>query len=171
VVIPQCGFAAGILVFLGSVAQRCVVTMKHISRIKLIAGGVLILILAVFALVFVSGRGILPPGRVLVGESEEALRAMVLSNAPIGTVRGEVERMLARDFRRQWRVVDYKSTEMVQKLGWFTVPVAPGDYYIESDLAVVSRNWWSSDVVTVYFLFGRSGELKDVAVKKWMDSI
>src|SRR5687767_355584 len=140
--------------------------MKSIGRVKWVAGAVLVLALGVFALVFVSGRGVLPSGRVLVGESEEALRAMVLSNTPIGTVRGEVERVLAKRFRREWRVVDYQSREFVQKLG-FSVPVTGGDYYIESDLAVVSRNWWSSDVVTVYFLFGRSGELKDVAVNKW----
>ena len=144
--------------------------MKRIGRVKLVAGVVLVFALGVFALVFVSGRGVLPAGRVLVGESEEVLRAMVLSNAPIGTVQGEVERVLAKRFRREWRVVDYEPREFVQKLG-FSVPVTGGDYYIESTLAVVSRNWWSSDVVTVFFLFGRSGELKDVAVRKWTDSI
>ena len=121
-------------------------------------------------MVSVLGRGELPPGRVLVGQKEEALRATVLSNAPLGTARGEVERVLGKRFRRQWRVVDYHSREVMQNLG-FSVPVTGGDYYIESNLAVVSRNWWSSEVVTAYFLFGRSGELKDVAVKKWTDSI
>ena len=145
-------------------------TMKRIGKVKLVAGGVLVFAFGVFAVVFVSGRGDLPPGRVLVSESEEVLRAMVLSNAPIGTVRADVERVLAKRFRREWRVVDYESRELVQNRG-FSVPVTGGDYYIESTLAVVSRNWWSSDVVTVYFLFGRSGELKDVAVKKWTDSI
>lgn len=86
-------------------------------------------------------------------------------------VRADVEKVLARDFRRQWSVVDYESREINAQPVWFTVPVVAGDYYIESDLAVVSRNWRSSEVVTIYFLFGRSGQLRDVAVKKWTDSI
>ena len=142
----------------------------RISGIKLIAVGVLILVVGIFASVFALGRSVLPSERILVSESEGSLRTLILSNAPIGTVQGEMERVLAKRFRREWRVVDYESREFMQKLG-FTVPVAGGDYYVESNLAVVSRNWWSSDVVTAYFLFGRSEELKDVAVKKWTDSI
>ena len=52
-----------------------------------------------------------------------------------------------------------------------TMPPTSGDYYITSDLATARRSVASSDVVTVYFLFGSSRQLKDISIKKWTDSI
>jgi hypothetical protein len=82
----------------------------------------------------------------------------------------DVEKVLADSFHRKWRVVDYESRELVAQRG-FSVPVSSGDYYIASDLASVRRSVASSDVLTVYFLFGTSRQLKDISVKKWTDSI
>jgi hypothetical protein len=115
-------------------------------------------------------RSVLPPDRTLVSTSESALRGIVLSNAPIGMSQADVERMLASSFHRQWRVIDYESKELVSQRG-FSVPVSSGDYYLTSDFAVVRRSVASSDVITVYFLFGPSHQLKDISIKKWTDSI
>lgn len=95
---------------------------------------------------------------------------MILSNAPIGTAQTNVEKVLADSFHRKWRLVDYESKELVSQRG-FSVPVTSGDYYITSDLATVRRGFGSSDVVTVYFLFGSSRQLKEVSISKWTDSI
>jgi hypothetical protein len=116
------------------------------------------------------GRSVLPPERTLVATSEAALRALVLSHAPIGMTQKDVEKVLATSLRRGWRVVHYESRELISKRG-FSVPVVSGDYYLKSDIAMVRRDIWSSDVVTVYFLFGSSGQLKDIAIMKWTDSI
>lgn len=115
-------------------------------------------------------RSVLPPDQTLIGTSEAALRSLVLSNAPIGTAQTDVEKVLADSFHRKWRVVDYESRELVLQRG-FSVPVTSGDYYITSDLATARRSVASSDVVTVYFLFGSSRQLKDISIKKWTDSI
>lgn len=95
---------------------------------------------------------------------------MILSNAPIGMSQAAVEKVVASSFRRQWRVIDYESRELVSQRG-FSVPVASGDYYVTSDIATVRRGGASWDVVTVCFLFGPSHQLKDISIKKWTDSI
>ena len=115
-------------------------------------------------------RSALPPDHALMSKSDAALRAIVLSNAPIGMSQVDVEAVLTKSFRRKWRVVNYESRELVSRHG-FSVPVSGGDYYLTTDLSVVRRDVFSSDVVTVYFLFGSSRQLKDISVKKWTDSI
>ncbi|MGC3956602.1 MAG: hypothetical protein QM813_01095 [Verrucomicrobiota bacterium] len=97
------------------------------------------------------------------------MRSLVLSNAPIGIGQTDVEKVLANSFHRKWRVIDYESRELVLQRG-FSIPVVSGDYYISSDLAMVRRGVTSSDVVTVYFLFGSSHQLKDISIDKWTDS-
>ena len=115
-------------------------------------------------------RSVLPPAQTLISTSEAALRSLVLSNVPLGMRQADVEKVLADSFRRQWRVVDYESRELVSQRG-FSVAVTSGDYYLASDLAVLRRDIASSDVVTVYLLFGSSRQLKDIAIRKWTDSI
>ena len=127
-------------------------------------------IIAVCVALIGCSRSVLPPDHTLMSTSEAALRGIVLSNAPIGMSQPDVERVLANSFRRQWQVIDYESKELVSQRG-FSAPVSSGDYYLMSDLAVVRRGVASSDVITVYFLFGSSHQLKDISIKKWTDSI
>jgi hypothetical protein len=102
--------------------------------------------------------------------SEVTLRAMVLSNAPIGMNQSDLEKALTGAFRRKWSVINYDSSELISHRG-FTVPVSTGDYYLMSNFAKVRRGFFASDVITVYFLFGQTHHLKDVAIEKWTDSI
>ena len=130
-------------------------------------------LLAILAISFVligCGRSVLPPDQTMMSTSEATLRGIVLSNAPIGISQADVEKALAGSFRRKWRVIDYETRELVSQRG-FSVPISSGDYYLMSDFAVVRRGVASSDVITVYFLFGPTHQLKDVAIKKWTDSI
>jgi len=128
------------------------------------------ILIAICCVLLGCSRSVLPPAQTLVSTSEAALRSLVLSNAPLGMTQADVEMMLADSFRRQWRLIDYESRELVSQRG-FSVVVTSGDYYLASDLAVVRRDIASSDVVTVYFLFGPARQLKDIAVRKWTDSI
>ncbi len=129
------------------------------------------LCLLLIALLFLvgCGRSVLPSERAMTKLSESELRSMVLTNTPVGMHRADVEKALRRSFHREWHVVDYESAEAMS--GRFTVPVFNNDYYFRSDFATVLRNLYSSDVITVYLLFGPTHQLKDVVVKKWTDSI
>ena len=115
-------------------------------------------------------QSVLPAKRDLLGLSKSEIRQLVLDYAAIGSSRGEVERALRRSFHKDWRVMDYDTVEYMSGLG-FSVPVSGGDYYFMSNFAVVNRTVFTSDVVTVYFLFDRQDKLKDVLVTKWSDSI
>lgn len=123
----------------------------------------MILVPGIPAALISCSRSVLPPERALVTTGEAALRSLVLSHA-------DVEKVLADSFRRPWRVVDYESRELVSQRG-FSVSVMARDYYLASDIARVRRGLASSEVVTVYFLFGSSRQLKDVAISKWTDSL
>jgi hypothetical protein len=116
------------------------------------------------------GRSVLPPERDLLVLSQGEIKALVFAHTAIGSSRGEVEQALRRSFRKDWRVIDYDSTTLIAKRG-FSVPVAGGDYYFISDFASAMRAAFATDVASVYFLFDREDKLKDVAVKKWTDSI
>jgi hypothetical protein len=111
---------------------------------------------------------VLPPSKVVLGLSEAELRGIVLTNTPIGVSRHDVEKALKHRFHSKWRVVDYEARGLVAARG-FTVPVAGGDYYLDSDLAVVPSGPMTSDVASCYFLFSPNHTLKDVVVRKWSD--
>jgi len=115
-------------------------------------------------------RTALPPDHVMMNWSEANLRGMVLSNAPIGMNQDDLEKVLTGSFRRNWRVINCDSTELISHRG-FSVPVSTGDYYLMSNFAMVRHGLFASDVITVYFLFGRTHQLKDVSIEKWTDSI
>jgi hypothetical protein len=128
----------------------------------------LLLVIVPFLLFVGCGRSVLPPDQAIMSLSEAELRSLVLAKTPIGMSRSGVEKVLAHTFRRQWHVVDYQVRDLVSKRG-FTVPVNGGDYYFYSDFAAIPETKVTSDVVTVYFLFSPTHQLKDVAVTKWGD--
>jgi hypothetical protein len=127
-------------------------------------------ILAITLFVFGCAQSVLPSERIMMTWSEATVRSVVLSNAPIGMNQADVEKALTGSFHRRWRVINYESSELMTHRG-YSVPVSSGDYYLMSDFAVVRREFFASDVITVCFLFGRTHQLKDVAVNKWTDSI
>ena len=128
----------------------------------------LVRLMAVALLLAGCSKSVLPPDKVILSSTEAELRAIVLTNAPIGMSRSGVERALKHKLHRQWVVVDYEARSLVAARG-FTVPVNGGDYYFRTDLAAVPTDPLCSDVATVFFLFSRNHQLKDVAVSKWSD--
>jgi hypothetical protein len=111
---------------------------------------------------------VLPPSKVMLSLNEAELRGIVLTNIPIGMSRHDVEKALKHRFHSKWRVVNYEARGLAAARG-FTVPVAGGDYYLDSDLAAVPTGPMTSDVASCYFLFSPNHTLKDVAVRKWSD--
>ena len=90
---------------------------------------------------------------------------MVLTNTPVGMHRSDVEKVFRHNFHRKWTMIDY------EKPAGFTVSVSNADYYFRSDFATVRSELFATKVITVYFLFGPTHQLKDVKVRKWTDSI
>ena len=127
-------------------------------------------LLAIFFALTGCGLSVLPPDRTMLSMSEAALRGLVLTNAPLGMSLADVEQVLAGSFHRKWEAIDSESREMVSQRG-FSRPVSSGDYYRLSDIVVHRCGFISSDVITVRFLFGPTHQLKDVAIKKWTDSL
>jgi hypothetical protein len=123
----------------------------------------------VFVLLSACVRSVLPPGKRLMALSEAEIRNIILEHAALGSSRSEVERALTHDFRRKWELIDYESAGLIAQHG-FSVPVSDTDYYLRSDLAVIrTSKIFICDVITAYWLFDASNQLKDVTVWKWSD--
>lgn len=126
--------------------------------------------LVVVCLLIGCSRSVLPSERVMLGQSDAELRTLVLNHAPLGTTRQAIEQTFSRSFRRKFRVVQVESAGLISQRD-FSVPVVSGDYYLMSHLASVMSGVGLCRMVTVYLLFDSTDRLKDVAIKKWTDSI
>jgi hypothetical protein len=96
---------------------------------------------------------------------ENDIRVMVLKTTLIGATRADVEAALRTSFQRTWTEA---SRAVISERG-FAVAVATDDYYISSRFG--SDGILLPKVVTIYFLFDKEDNLKDVSVQVWNETL
>ena len=141
--------------------------MKLAMKNRLVTATVILLMLE--AAVWAWGRrGVLPTQCAMVRMSPDELEKLVLRVTPIGTDKADVETALRNAFLRDWRVIDYEAVGLMSHRH-FHVPVSGGDYYFLSNFAVFGP--FLPNVVTINFLFDRTGKLKDVLANVWSETL
>jgi len=126
------------------------------------------LLLASFVLLLTRDAGVLPPTRRLMAMQPDELRRLLGEHVSVGMSRSEVEQVLRYRIRRTWTMVNYESRQTMAHHG-FSAPIARGDYYFYSHLAVEASSPLTANVITAKFLFDANHQLKDFAIRKWGD--